>query len=710
MTTCCVFRLARVATALLGVSGVVGCDLPTKRADTPSGGGAEVEQTQAALNAGKFLAPVLVPVLAPDDDDDGDDDEGDDSLRGSLRSLKDVPRPEPSNLSQFVSNRAAAIRLGKAFYWDMQVGSDGMVACATCHHKAGTDGRIRNQIRPRSPLTAGAVFIVGGPNSQVKASDFPFHKLANPDDANSAVLFDGGSNRVASAGIARRLFVDVALGSAVDIGSAEPDPVFNVGGINVRRASIVNAPTNLNAIFNFRQLAAGQGYDTFNGVNTAGVRDSRPLIVKVTDGRLQPVVVRIDNASLASQATGPPLDPVEMSFAGRTWPKLGKKLLTLRPLAKQQVASDDSVLGALADRAVTGRGLLTDYASMIRAAFRPEFWQAGEIVTYSGGSSPDRVAEGAAADAGLPAVRPHPGRALTSDEYTAMEANFSLFWGLALQLYESTLVSDDSPFDRFAERQGSLSPAQRRGMRVFFGRKAPKGGTRATCSNCHGGAEFSNASITAAGRQPIERIVMRDGGTAVRDTGFMNISTRPSTEGKVQGGADPVFGAFSMTVWAQAGYDIGFRLTPPLSPTERVAEDGAIKASSLRNVELTGPYFHTGGAATLRQVVDFYVRGGDFAALEPALDPSLVPLTLSERNRDDLVEFLRALTDPRVRVQAAPFDHPQILLPSGHRGDDRHVIDDGSGRAIDDVVEVPAVGSGGGTALQSFLGLDPRQP
>ena len=50
-------------------------------------------------------------------------------------------------------------------------------------------------------------------------------------------------------------------------------------------------------------------------------------------------------ASLASQATGPPLSDVEMSYAGRTWPDIGKKLLRapqggapLRPLAYQKVA------------------------------------------------------------------------------------------------------------------------------------------------------------------------------------------------------------------------------------------------------------------------------------------------------------------------------------------------------------------------------------
>ena len=43
----------------------------------------------------------------------------------------------------------------------------------------------------------------------------------------------------------------------------------------------------------------------------------------------------------------------------------------------------------------------------------------------------------------------------------------------------------------------------------------------------------------------------------------------------------------------------------------RVAVDGSFKVPTLRNVELTGPYFHNGGYATLEQVVDFYSRGGN---------------------------------------------------------------------------------------------------
>ena len=57
-----------------------------------------------------------------------------------VTSLKDVPVPEPSNLSDFVKDKQAAITLGKALFWDMQVGSDSVQACATCHSKAGQLG------------------------------------------------------------------------------------------------------------------------------------------------------------------------------------------------------------------------------------------------------------------------------------------------------------------------------------------------------------------------------------------------------------------------------------------------------------------------------------------------------------------------------------------------------------------------------------------
>jgi cytochrome c peroxidase len=77
---------------------------------------------------------------------------------------------------------------------------------------------------------------------------------------------------------------------------------------------------------------------------------------------------------------------------------------------------------------------------------------------------------------------------------------------------------------------------------------------------------------------------------------------------------------------------------------------GAFKTPGLRDIAVTAPYFHDGSAATLRQVVEHYVRGGDDTS---NLSASMKPLILSEQEKDDLVAFLGALTGKR-RAIAVP--------------------------------------------------------
>ena len=75
-------------------------------------------------------------------------------------SLKELPAMakahgvplEPPTLADYVKDREAAILLGKALFWDMQVGSDGIVACASCHFHAGADNRFKNQLSPGLPI------------------------------------------------------------------------------------------------------------------------------------------------------------------------------------------------------------------------------------------------------------------------------------------------------------------------------------------------------------------------------------------------------------------------------------------------------------------------------------------------------------------------------------------------------------------------------
>lgn len=138
--------------------------------------------------------------------------------------------------------------------------------------------------------------------------------------------------------------------------------------------------------------------------------------------------------------------------------------------------------------------------------------------------------------------------------------------------------------------------------------------------------------------------------------------------------------------------------------SEYIAADGAFKTSGLRNIELTAPYFHNGGQRTLREVVDFYNRGGDFATQNIAdLDADIRPLGLTDAEKDALVGFMKSLTDERVRYRKAPFDHPQLFIPNGHEGTTTSVVDHGFGEAWDVILELPATGRDGGIPFRNFL-------
>src|SRR5207244_12007740 len=95
---------------------------------------------------------------------------------------------------------------------------------------------------------------------------------------------------------------------------------------------------------------------------------------------------------------------------------------------------------------------------------------------------------------------------------------------------------------------------------------------------------------------------------------------------------------------------------------------------------------------THQQVLAFYDPGGDLHELNiQNLDAVIVMLNLTAQERAAVVAFLLALTDDRVRFEVAPFDHPQLLVPDGHPGDETGVTDNGTGAATDAPLAVPAV-------------------
>ncbi len=150
------------------------------------------------------------------------------------------------------------------------------------------------------------------------------------------------------------------------------------------------------------------------------------------------------------------------------------------------------------------------------------------------------------------------------------------------------------------------------------------------------------------------------------EAGFDNIGVRPQTDDLGLGGTHPNGVPISPSVRVQSNPNLTEYgdLSDAVGIEPRVV--GAFKVPTLRNVELTGPYFHNGGMSTLEEVIRFYNRGGDFhEANVDNLAPDMMALGLSETHISALAAFLRTLTDERVRTEQAPFDHPALPLPNG---------------------------------------------
>jgi len=164
----------------------------------------------------------------------------------------------------------------------------------------------------------------------------------------------------------------------------------------------------------------------------------------------------------------------------------------------------------------------------------------------------------------------------------------------AIAAFERTVLSNDSPFDRWLKGDGKAMTAQQvRGFRLF------QDENKGNCATCHAAPNFT-------------------------DNGFHNIGLAS------YGGPQPDMGRF---------------LIRPVASLK-----GAFKTPTLRDIELTAPYFHDGSAGTLKDVVEFYARGGD---TKKDLSANMKTLKLTEQEKDDLVAFMGALTST----------HKPVVLP-----------------------------------------------
>ena len=171
--------------------------------------------------------------------------------------------------------------------------------------------------------------------------------------------------------------------------------------------------------------------------------------------------------------------------------------------------------------------------------------------------------------------------------------------GRAIATFQRTLISGNSPFDRFDYNgdQDAISESAKRGKKLFF--------DKARCNLCHMGTNFS-------------------------DEKFHNIGI---------------------------GWDESDTLDLGRYRVSKNEKDlGAFKTPTLREISITAPYMHDGRFATLEDVVAHYNKGG---VKNPFLDNQIIPLKLSEGEIKDLVAMLRSLEGEGWQHVKAPIEFPQ---------------------------------------------------
>lgn len=183
----------------------------------------------------------------------------------------------------------------------------------------------------------------------------------------------------------------------------------------------------------------------------------------------------------------------------------------------------------------------------------------------------------------------------------------------ALASFVRSLVSMESPFDRYAYDQddGALNASELRGLDLFLSEQLE-------CHHCHGGFNFTQ-STTHRDQLFLER--------PMHNTGLYNLN---------ETGDYP-------------SVDVG-----KTEITGRAEDMGKFRAPTLRNIAVTAPYMHDGSIATLEEVIRFYESGGreiltgewtGDGRLNPYKSEFVRGFALTDEQRQDLLSFLRALTD-----------------------------------------------------------------
>jgi cytochrome c peroxidase len=203
-------------------------------------------------------------------------------------------------------------------------------------------------------------------------------------------------------------------------------------------------------------------------------------------------------------------------------------------------------------------------------------------------------------------------------------------YGKAIEAYLRKLVSRNAPFDRYVAGRGdAISQDAKRGLKLFVG--------KAGCVRCHSGPLLSDDDFHVIGLKiDLGRSPHADPAEPGRAANQALICD-PATAG----GDFSVNGVFSDDPATRRNGDFCTQKIPA----------GLWRTKGLRQVAETAPYFRSGQAATLEEVIEFYDRGGDPEGTFQGGPKEIEPLHLSGEEKRQLREFLKTLTGDPVPAQ-----------------------------------------------------------
>jgi cytochrome c peroxidase len=198
----------------------------------------------------------------------------------------------------------------------------------------------------------------------------------------------------------------------------------------------------------------------------------------------------------------------------------------------------------------------------------------------------------------------------------------------AIASYERTQLSFDSPFDHFiAGDKNAIDDSAKRGWELF--------NIQARCNKCH--------ALTDTQRDV----------TVFTDNDFHNIGIGIIRHNVVALArqAEQLINSGDKAAVDRAAIQTDMSALGRFLITKQEKDIASFKTPDIRNVLVTGPYFHDGSQETLWDVIDHYNKGDGLQ--NPYLDEDIQPLALTETDIDDLVAFLASLTSATYKEQGA---------------------------------------------------------